>query len=56
MPACYHKGTHVQGAITGRYLGTIIRAFPDRVLIRGPDRAVFDMTPAFIEPVPERRK
>jgi len=52
MPALYYQhGTHVQGAITGRYLGTIIKAYRDRVLIRGPDKTVFDMAPAFIEPV-----
>jgi len=57
MPAAYYPpGVHVQGAITGRYLGTVIRAFRDRVLIRGPDKAVFDMTPALIEPVKQERR
>ena len=51
----YHSGTPVQGTITGRYLGIIIKAFPDRVYIRGPDRTVFDMSPAFIEPVTNGR-
>ena len=51
----YHNGAHVQGAITGRYLGTVVKAFADRVYIRGPDRTIFDLSPAFIEPVTEGR-
>ena len=47
----YHHGEHVQGAITGRYLGIVIRSYRGRVYIRGLDKTVFDMAPAFIEPV-----
>lgn len=47
-------GDKVKGSISGRYLGTVIKAWKDDVILRGPDGAEITMSKSLLEVVPVR--
>jgi hypothetical protein len=49
-----YEGDKVQGSISGRYLGVVIKAWQNDALIRGPDGTEMWMGKALLKKVPDQ--